>query len=332
MADICLEVKNLQTSFFTDRGVAAAVDDVSFSVENGETLGIVGESGSGKSVTSLSIMRLLQEPTGRITGGEILFDGKDLAKLTQKEMRAIRGNRISMIFQEPMTALNPVYTVGRQIAEVYRIHEKLPKRVANKKALEMLSMVGIPSPEQRFKEYPHQLSGGMRQRVMIAIALACSPKTLIADEPTTALDVTIQAQILDLIKDLKDRLGTSVLLITHDLGVVSDMADKVLVMYAGSVVEYGTRDEIFGNMLHPYTRGLINSIPKMGNDNGELTAIEGMVPNIYDMPSGCKFNPRCPFAKSICREKRPALRDVKGHKVRCFMYDENWEKEGGKDE
>lgn len=327
MADVCLEVNNLQTSFFTDRGVAAAVDDVSFTLNQGETLGIVGESGSGKSVTSLSVMRLLQEPSGRITGGQILFDGHDLAKLSKKEMQKIRGNRISMIFQEPMTALNPVYTIGRQIVEIYQLHEKISRKQAEKQAIEMLSMVGIANPEQRIREYPHQLSGGMRQRVMIAMSLACNPRLLIADEPTTALDVTIQAQILDLIKGLKDKLGTSVMLITHDLGVVSDMADKVMVMYAGNVVEYGTRDEVFGNMLHPYTQGLMKSIPKMDGVQEELYTINGMVPSIFDMPLGCKFNPRCPYAKEICRQKRPAMYEKQGHCVRCFQYDERWEEE-----
>lgn len=325
MDGMTLEVRDLQTYFFTDHGQAPAVDGVSFTVGRGETLGIVGESGSGKSVTSLSIMRLLREPSGRIVGGEILFDGKDLSKLSQKEMRSIRGNRISMIFQEPMTALNPVRTIGSQIMEIYKIHQNLKKDEARARAVEMLSLVGIPSPEQRMKEYPHQLSGGMRQRVMIAMALACDPELLIADEPTTALDVTIQAQILDLMLDLKEKLHTSIILITHDLGVVSDMADQVMVMYAGSVMEYGSRDEVFGHMLHPYTMGLMNSIPRMDSDVEVLATIEGMVPSIYDMPQGCKFAPRCKYCRDICNQRRPDLYDLDGHKVRCFRYSGEWE-------
>ncbi|NLZ38212.1 MAG: ABC transporter ATP-binding protein [Firmicutes bacterium] len=322
MEDLTLQVKGLKTCFFTDKGVVPAVDGISFNVRRGKTLGIVGESGSGKSVTSLSIMRLLHEPSGRITEGEIIFDGKDLTKLTQQEMCKIRGKRISMIFQEPMTALNPVRTVGSQIAEIYNIHENLNKKEAQERSIEMLRMVGIPSPEQRFNEYPHQMSGGMRQRVMIAMALACNPELLIADEPTTALDVTIQAQILDLMLDLKNKLGTSIMLITHDLGVVSDIADDVIVMYAGSIMEYGTRDAVFQDMKHPYSIGLMESIPKIDSKE-RLTTIEGMVPSIFEMPQGCKFEPRCAFARPICKQCRPDLYDTgKGHFVSCFQYSE----------
>jgi len=320
--DLTLQVKELKTCFFTDNGVVPAVDGVSFNVRRGKTLGIVGESGSGKSVTSLSIMRLLREPSGRITEGEIIFDGRDIVKMTQQEMCKIRRKRISMIFQEPMTALNPVRTIGSQIAEIYKIHENLNKKAAKERSIEMLKMVGIPSPEQRFKEYPHQMSGGMRQRVMITMALACNPELLIADEPTTALDVTIQAQILDLMLDLKNKLGTSIMLITHDLGVVSDIADDVIVMYAGSIMEYGSRDAVFKDMKHPYSIGLMESIPKI--DNGErLKTIDGMVPSIFEMPQGCKFEPRCTYAKPICKQCRPELYDTgNGHMVCCFKYSE----------
>ncbi|MDL2219172.1 ABC transporter ATP-binding protein [Ruminococcaceae bacterium OttesenSCG-928-O06] len=324
MGEIILDVQDLHTHFFTDQGEAPAVDGVDFTVRAGEILGIVGESGSGKSVTSLSIMRILSEPAGRIVKGSVLFGGKDLARLPQKEMCKIRGDRISMIFQEPMTALNPVRTIGSQIMEMYKIHRKMDKKQAKEKSIEMLQKVGIPSPAQRFNEYPHQLSGGMRQRAMIAMALACDPQLLIADEPTTALDVTIQAQILDLMRDLQREFGTAIMLITHDLGIVSEMAHRVMVMYAGSVVEYGTRDEVFSKMLHPYTIGLMESIPRIREDTGPLSAIEGMVPSIYGMPKGCKFAPRCKYACALCEEKRPALYNVDGHQVRCFMYSEEW--------
>lgn len=325
MSETLLEVKNLSTHFFTERGVAPAVDGVSFRLEKGKTLGIVGESGSGKSVTSLSIMRLLQEPAGRIVDGQILFNGRDLVKLTEKEMQEIRGAHISMIFQEPMTALNPVYTVGTQIAEVFIVRQKMKKKEARQKAIEMLRMVGIPSPETRVDNYPHQLSGGMRQRVVIAIALACNPELLIADEPTTALDVTIQAQILELMKNLQKQLHTSLIMITHDLGIISEMADDVVVMYCGQIVESGTMKEVFHHMSHPYTEGLLNSIPRLSEEVEELTAIEGMVPSLYDIPKGCRFHPRCPYAREICRSQAPELLEVgPGHCSRCHRYSKAW--------
>ena len=315
-----LEVKNLRTNFYTDRGVAPAVDGLSYSIGKGELLCVVGESGSGKSVSALSVLRILQEPAGRVTEGEILFNGADILKLSEREMCSIRGDRISMIFQEPMTALNPVRSIGSQIAEAYRIHRKTGAGQAKERSLDMLRRVGLPSPERRFSEYPHQLSGGMRQRVMIAMALICGPELLIADEPTTALDVTIQAQILELMRDLRREYGMSVMLITHDLGVVSEMADKVMVMYAGSMVEYGSRDDIFSDMRHPYTIGLMESIPDINSPKEELASIEGMVPGIYDMPAGCKFAPRCGRAAGICFERRPDVYWRGGHGVRCFMY------------
>lgn len=315
-----LEVRHLKTYFYTEDGVAPAVDDVSFTLNRGETLGIVGESGSGKSVTSMSIMRLISYPPGRIVSGEILLDGTDLLKLSEKDMQAVRGNRISMIFQEPMTSLNPVFTIGYQIEEVLKLHQKMDKVEARTKTINMLRLVGISSPEQRYKEYPHQLSGGMRQRVMIAIALACNPELLIADEPTTALDVTIQAQILELMKGFKERLGTSIILITHDLGVVSEVAQQVMVMYAGQIVEYADAKTIFSNPLHPYTCGLMGSLPGIDQTVHRLQTIEGLVPSLYNLPKGCSFNPRCSDAQEVCRNKRPELIDLKnGHKVRCFL-------------
>lgn len=328
MSEVLLEVKDLYTQFSTEHGVARAVDGVSFSLEKGRTLGIVGESGSGKSVTSLSILRLLQEPAGRIAGGEILFNGQDLVKLTNKEMQEIRGAHISMIFQEPMTALNPVYTIGQQIAEVFIVRQGVKKKQAREKAIEMLRMVGIPSPETRVDNYPHQLSGGMRQRVVIAIALACNPELLIADEPTTALDVTIQAQILDLMKQLRKQLNTALIMITHDLGIVHEMADDVLVMYCGQVVESGSMKDVFHHILHPYTEGLMNSIPHISEDVEELNTIEGVVPSLYDLPSGCRFHPRCPYAKEVCQRTAPELVEVEtGHCSRCHRYTDVW-KEG----
>ena len=311
MGEILLEVKELRTSFFTERGVAPAVDGISFTVQKGRVLGIVGESGSGKSVTSLSVMRLLQEPAGKIMGGQILFKGQDLTKLTDKQMQKIRGSQISMVFQEPMTALNPVYTVGDQIAEVYMVQQKLKKKEAWAKATEMMGLVGIPSPEERMKVYPHQMSGGMRQRVVIAM--------IIADEPTTALDVTIQAQILRLMKKLQQETGTAIMLITHDLGVIRQMSDDVIVMYCGQIVESGTVGQIFSHMSHPYTMGLLASIPTLRDDGGRLKAIEGMVPSLYDLPTGCRFHPRCPYATEQCRANCPELREVEpGHYTRCF--------------
>ncbi|MCD8241677.1 MAG: ABC transporter ATP-binding protein [Lachnospiraceae bacterium] len=325
---VSLEVKDLRTQFSTEHGIAPAVDGISFQLEKGKTLGIVGESGSGKSVTSLSIMRLLQEPAGRIAGGQILFKGEDLVKLSEKEMQNIRGAHISMIFQEPMTALNPVYTVGEQIAEVFIVRQKLTRQQPRQKAIEMLGLVGIPSPETRVDNYPHQLSGGMRQRVVIAIALACNPELLIADEPTTALDVTIQAQILELMKNLQKKLNTSMIMITHDLGIIYEMADEVLVMYCGQIVESGSMQEVFHHMFHPYTEGLMHSIPRLSDETEELSTIEGIVPSLYELPKGCRFHPRCPYARKLCQTEEPELLEVSpGHCSRCHRYSDMW-KEG----
>jgi peptide/nickel transport system ATP-binding protein len=324
-----LEVRNLRTSFFTDEGEVKAVDGVDFTIEKGKTIGIVGESGSGKSITSLSILRLLQEPVGKIVGGEIIFKGENLINKSKKEMMNIRGNNISMIFQEPMTSLNPTLTCGEQIAESVRIHQKLKRREAWIKAVDMLRLVGIPSPEKRAKQYPFELSGGMRQRVMIAMALACNPELLIADEPTTALDVTIQAQILDLMKKLQEELGTSLMMITHDLGVVAEMCDKVAVMYCGKVVEYADVKTIFTNPKHPYTVGLLNSVPKHDQDyDGDLSVIEGSVPSPFNLPKGCRFAPRCPHARAICHTELPELETaLDGDQVRCWIHTDRWNKE-----
>ena len=316
-----LEVRDLKTYFCTEDGVVPAVDGVSFSLGRGETLGIVGESGCGKSVTSLSIMRLIPSPPGRILGGEIIFEGEDLLKKTEAEMRTIRGNRISMIFQEPMTSLNPVFTIGDQVMEAIMLHQKVGRQEARKKTVEMLRMVGIPSPERRIDEYPHQMSGGMRQRVMIAMALSCNPRLLIADEPTTALDVTIQAQILDLMKRLKEELGMAIILITHDLGVVAEVVNKVVVMYAGKIVEGADTQTIFRNPQHPYTLGLLGSIPRLNEDRERLQVIEGAVPNPFDMPRGCRFHPRCSYVEEVCAKEEPDLVEVEpGHQVRCWRY------------
>ena len=316
----------MKTYFFTDGGVVKSVDDVSFNVKPGKTLGVVGESGCGKSITSLSIMQLVETPPGKIVGGEIIYNGENLLDKDKDEMRKIRGGEIAMIFQEPMTSLNPVFTVGQQIMEALMIHTDMDKTKAKERAIEMLKLVRIPLAEKRFNEYPHQLSGGMRQRVMIAMALSCNPKLLICDEPTTALDVTIQAQILDLINELKEKLGTSIMMITHDLGVIAEVADDVMVMYAGKIVEYGTADQIFETPMHPYTHGLMNCIPKL-NDEEEtrLHVIPGMVPSPDRMPKGCAFCPRCSEAKKICEEKMPELMEVNGQKVRCFKYTSEWE-------
>lgn len=314
-----LEVKDLQTHFFTDRGVVKAVDGVSFNVDKGKTLCIVGESGCGKSVTSMSVMRLVSKP-GKNVGGEINFLGEDLNKIDEAKMRSIRGNEISMIFQEPMTSLNPVFTIGFQIMEVLMLHRKLNKEDAKKRAIEMLQVVGIPRADKIVDEYPHQLSGGMRQRVMIAMALACAPKVLIADEPTTALDVTIQAQILDLMNDLKTKTDTGIMLITHDLGVVAEMADYVVVMYSGKVVEEGDVQTIFNNPVHPYTKGLMASIPKLHEETDRLESIEGSVPNPLKLPEGCYFAPRCKVAGERCKAHMPELKEIgNGHKTRCFV-------------
>ncbi|MXP61939.1 ABC transporter ATP-binding protein [Roseomonas sp. M0104] len=317
-----LEVENLQTHFRTpDGGVNRAVDGLSFSVEAGETVAIVGESGCGKSVTSMSILRLIPEPPGKIAGA-IRFNGRDLLKLSDREMRAIRGNEISMIFQEPMTSLNPVLTIGQQIGEALRLHQGMSRSQAEAKAVEMLTLVGIPAPARRVKEYPHQLSGGMRQRVMIAIALACNPKLLIADEPTTALDVTIQAQILDLMRDLKRTVGAAIVLITHDLGVVAEVAERVIVMYAGRKVEEAKVEELFRAPKHPYTQGLLGAVPKLGSSlTGEterLAEIPGLVPSLKQRIDYCVFAGRCPYATDLCREVTPALEEkAPGHVAAC---------------
>ncbi len=321
-----LEVRNLKTHFFTYNGVAKAVDDVSFDIAPGEMVGIVGESGSGKSVTARSVMRIIPSPPGKIVGGSIAFDGRALLELSDKQMQDVRGNQISMIFQEPMTALNPVYTVGYQLREVILKHQDKSKAQAFELAEEMLRLVGIASPDQRIKEYPFQMSGGMRQRVIIAMALACRPKLILADEPTTALDVTIQAQILKLIRELSDELGTAMLLITHDLGVSAETVDRVLVMYAGQVVEEASTDDLFGNPLHPYTEGLMTSMPSLASDltkdNGRLTEIPGVVPNLTNLPGHCYFYARCPKRTELCLGQIPGLKTLEnGRKVRCILYE-----------
>jgi peptide/nickel transport system ATP-binding protein len=321
-----LEVEGLQTFFFTRQGVVKAVDGVSFSLKRGETLAIVGESGCGKSITALSLLRLIPDPPGRIVGGSVKLDGTDLMTLDEAHMRKVRGNDISMIFQEPMTSLNPVMTIGRQIAEVILLHQSMSRRAALNKAVDMLRLVRIPEPEQRIKEYPHQLSGGMRQRAMIAIALACNPKVLIADEPTTALDVTIQAQILELILELQQKLGTAVILITHDLGVVAETAQRVIVMYAGRKVEEAPVDQLFARALHPYTRGLMASIPRLDlmrgahrDEPSRLQEIRGIVPALTDLPTGCVFAPRCAFADDRCRGEYPPFEQKRpDHWAACW--------------
>ena len=320
-----LEVKNLKTHFFTEDGVVHAVDGVDFVVYPGEILGLVGESGCGKSVTSLSIMRLVSSP-GKVLEGEILLDGMDLVKLTEDEMMKVRGNRISMIFQQPQTALNPVFKVGDQIAEVLSIHQDFGREAGRKRAVELLKMVGIPEAERRAEAFPHELSGGMAQRVMIAMALACVPELLIADEPTTALDVTIQAQILDLVLEMREKMGTSVILITHDLGVIAEMAERVAVMYAGEIVEQAEAVDLFDQPLHPYTQGLIGSIPVLGRIKEHLDVIPGTVPNLIEPPPGCRFAPRCAsrvkYGLKICAEQDPALIEAApGHLVRCWLYE-----------
>ncbi|MDF2986770.1 MAG: transporter ATP-binding protein [Eubacterium sp.] len=323
-----LEVKNLKTEFKLKKGVVNAVDDISFSIDKGKILAIVGESGSGKSVTSLSIMGLLQDP-GRVADGEILFKGKDLLKMSKAEKRSVRGNQISMIFQEPMTSLNPVYRIKDQIMESIMTHMKVSKKEALKRTIEMLEIVGIPSAEKRAHDYPHQMSGGMRQRVMIAMALIGNPELLIADEPTTALDVTIQAQILDLLYHMREKFNMAVMLITHDLGVVSEAADHVIVMYCGKIVEEADVRSLFENPLHPYTLGLLRSIPKLEDENDEpLYMIKGMVPNPLNMPAGCPFSDRCDRCMDRCRKEMPQLVEKDGHKVRCFLYEDD--KQGGK--
>ena len=321
-----LEIKNLHTYFYTDSGVIKSVDGVDIELREGTTLGIVGESGSGKSVTALSVMGLLMGTTGKVAEGEILFEGRDLTKLDDEERRKMRGEKISMIFQEPMTSLNPVMKIGDQITECILMHNNISKQEAWDKAVEMLKLTGVPRVERMMKEYPFQLSGGQRKRVMIAMALVCKPKILIADEPTTALDVTIQAQILDLMENLKQKTGTSILFITHDLGVVAEVCDDVVVMYSGRVVEKGDVRSIFASPSHPYTKGLLASIPKLGECAEELESIPGNVPNPKYMPQGCKFAPRCSCAFDKCREEEPGFYDVgEGHMSRCWLC----EKKGG---
>ncbi|MEH7381706.1 ABC transporter ATP-binding protein [Bacillus sp. JJ1533] len=318
-----LEVKNLKTYFYKKKTVIPAVDGVDLKINKGETLAIVGESGSGKSITSLSIMKLVPSPAGKIVEGEIVLDGRNLVELSEAEMCKVRGNDISMIFQEPMTSLNPVLTVGEQIIEVLMYHQKMSKAEATKKAIEMLELVGFSRAAELINDYPHRLSGGMRQRVMIAIAMSCNPKLLIADEPTTALDVTIQAQILDLMKDLSRKFDTSILLITHDLGVVSEVADKIVVMYGGQVVEQSPVDDLFDEPLHPYTVGLMNSIPAIEGEIERLQSIEGNVPSPENMPKGCRFAPRCSKALDRCFAEAPQLKQMgKERAVRCFLYED----------
>ena len=336
MTQPILELKNLVTTFQTGEGELRAVDEVTFDIREGETVGLVGESGCGKSVTSLSVLRLVPSPPGKIASGEILFQGQNLVGLSEKEMRKLRGNAISMVFQEPMTSLNPVYNVGSQIVEAIRLHQKKSRRDAHARAVELLGLVGIPSPETNAGAYPHELSGGMRQRVMIAMALACEPKLLIADEPTTALDVTIQAQILELLKKLQAQLKMSVLLITHDLGVIAEYTDRVVVMYAGRVVERAPVKDLFAHPMHPYTKGLLGSIPRIGSGratglsdmelHGEkrrLPTIEGIVPSLLDLPKGCRFADRCSMVIDICREKEPDLREMGPQRFsRCHRAEE----------
>jgi len=323
--DIILDVKNLQTHFRTDDGVVRAVEKISFDLGRGETLGIVGESGSGKSVTNLSLMRLIPSPPGKIVGGEVLFDGKDILKMNETEVRKIRGNKISMIFQDPMTSLNPFLRVSTQLMESFTLHQGMGKKEAYEKSVEMLGLVGIPAPDKRIDDYPHQFSGGMRQRVMIAMALSCNPAILIADEPTTALDVTIQAQILELMKELAGKLNTATIMITHDLGVVAGVCDYVCVMYAGKIVEKATNFDLFKNPKHPYTKGLLNSVPRFDKRNdGRLYSIDGQPPNLINLPECCPFFPRCKYAKDICKTKYPETATFENRRdVSCWPYADN---------
>ena len=322
MANNLVEFKGLKTYFYTEEGIVKAVDGVSFNIRPGETVGVVGESGCGKSVTAMSLMRLIPNPPGKITGGEILFKGQNVLDLSDEDMRKIRGNAISVIFQEPMTTLNPVFTIGYQIGEVLELHQNMDKVQAEKKSIEMLKLVGIPRADEIVKSYPHELSGGMRQRAMIAMALACNPELLIADEPTTALDVTIQAQILDLMRNIKDKLNTSIMLITHDLGVIAEMADYVVVMYCGKIIEEAPVRELFANPLHPYTVGLLNSKPVINKDIDRLYSIPGQVPNPIGLPEDCHFCPRCEKAMKKCHEGEPHLINVnENHKVACWLYE-----------
>ncbi len=324
-----LDIKNLKTEFKTKKGIVAAVNGVDFTVDKGEVVAIVGESGSGKSVTSLSLMRLLAKTDNTNVTGEALFKGENLLLKSEKEMQQMRGKQLSMIFQEPMTSLNPVFTIGRQISEAIIKHDGATKKEARTRSIEMLKLVGIPSPETRIDNYPHQLSGGMRQRVMIAMALSCSPELLIADEPTTALDVTIQAQILELMLELKEKFGTAILLITHDLGVVAEIADKVVVMYCGRVVEKASVKDLFKDPKHPYTTGLLNSIPKIDEDAERLFIIPGTVPNPLDLPTGCAFRDRCPNCFEKCKNDTPPLINLEEREVRCFLYENKEDKANG---
>ena len=329
-----LEVDDLKMYFHTEDGVVHAVDGVSYTLDRGETLGVVGESGSGKSVTAMTIMGLIEMPPGKIEGGSVTYRGRDLLNMSEEEMQHVRGNDIAMIFQDPMTSLNPVYKIGRQVGEGLRLHRGYSKRQALERAVELLDLVGIPEPEKRVNEYPHQFSGGMRQRVMIAMALACNPDILIADEPTTALDVTIQAQIIELMQEMQQKNGNAIVMITHDLGVVADMADKIMVMYAGRPVEFGSADEIFYESRHPYTWGLIRSIPEQAVDEKKpLTPIHGNPPSLVNLPDGCPFAPRCPYAQDICRTKRPEhFTTETGHYAAChFAGDDAFVKKNAPD-
>lgn len=316
MEDRLLEVKELRTYFYTRDGEIPAVDGVSFHINKGETVALVGESGSGKSITALSIMKSIPTPPGKIVSGQIIFEGKDILKNSEEEMRKIRGNQISMIYQEPMTSLNPVYTIGRQISETMEVHQGLTKKEGMMKAVELLRLVGISYPEKRVNEYPHQMSGGMRQRVMIAMALSCNPKLLIADEPTTALDVTIQAQILEIMKKLKKQIGMGILMITHDLGVVAEVSERVIVMYGGKIVESANVIDLFKSPMHPYTQGLLDSIPSLTKSQERLNVIKGSVPRPTKLPAGCRFHPRCKFTKKVCTIYEPPLKELRGN--RCF--------------
>ena len=332
MEDTLLEVRDLQVEFSTKMGIVRVLDKVNLKVDPRQTVGIIGESGCGKSMMALSIMGLVPIPPGRIAGGEILYRGTDLLTLEKDAILDIRGKRIAMIFQEPMVSLDPLFPIGDQLGEVVRLHKKVSQAQANERSSEMLRTVGIPSPETRLKQYPFELSGGMRQRVMIAIALLCDPELLIADEPTTALDVTIQAQILDLLRSINEKLGTSIILITHDLGVVASMVDTVAVMYCGHIVEKADVRTIFQHPLHPYTEGLLRSIPHMDDSQGDLATIEGSVPSIYHMPEGCAFHTRCACCRKICTQKQPPLLTLDGeHTVQCWKYTPQWDEEGGSD-
>lgn len=322
-----LEVKNLSTHFFTEEGIIKAVDNITFSLSRGETLGIAGESGSGKTVTSLSILRLIPWPPGKIVSGKIIFEDNDLLKISDRQIRSIRGNRISMIFQDPMTSLNPAFSIGNQIIETLMLHQKLNKIEAREKAIKLLEDVGIPNPKQRIDQFPHEYSGGMRQRAMIAMALACNPDILIADEPTTALDVTIQAQILKLMNKIKSEMDSSIIIITHDLGVIAEMADNVMIMYAGKVIEYADVEGIFYNSMHPYTWGLLESIPQIDEEKEKLIPIKGNPPSLLSLSRGCSFSPRCKYAKEVCFEIKPELKIIEGnHSSACHLANDEIQK------